>query len=121
MDTVIIINLNYEAFPIAKCQAIWLHIEEQMVEAGFTKYNRFFLTTMDSKIAYERARSVIRKTEEELLEPEQQDVHFIRDMYGIPFSHIVDLTSPSADEIIVDFMATGTFQKFFSKLNSNQH
>ena len=120
MNTVIIINLDYEAFPIAKCQAIWQRIEERMAEAGFSKNNRLFLTNMDSDTAYEEARDVIRKIEQELNDQGEQVVHFIRDMYGIPFSQIVDLTSPSAKEIVVDFMATGTFQKYFSKLNAER-
>ena len=120
MNTVIIIDLDYEAFPIAKCQAIWQRIEETMIEAGFSKNNRLFLTNMDSEIAYEEARSVIRRIEKELSKQGEQVVHFIRDMYGIPYSQIVNLTSPSVNEIVVDFMATGTFQKYFSKLNSAQ-
>ena len=120
MNTVIIINLDYEAFPIVKCQTIWNLIEERMIEAGFSKSNRLFLTNMDSEIAYKQARSVISRLENEVNDQVGQAVHFIRDMYGIPFSQIVDLTTPLASEIVVDFMATGTFHEYFSKLNISQ-
>ena len=120
MNTVIIINLDYEAFPITKCQTIWHLIEERMTEAGFSKNNRLFLTNMDSEIAYQQARGVIGRIEKEVNDQEGKAVHFIRDMYGIPFSQIVDLTTPLASEIVVDFMATGTFQKYFSKLDLNR-
>ena len=120
MNTVIIINMNYEGLPIAKCQAIWQRIEERMTEQGFFKNSRLFLTDMDSEDAYKKARAVVRKIEEELNEQGEPVVHFIRDMYGIPFSQIVDLTSPMAHEIVVDFMATGTSQKYFSKLNAER-
>ena len=121
MNTVIIINLDYEAFPISKSQAIWRRIEERMVHAGFSKNNRLFLTSMDSEVAYEQAREVIRETERELHDESENVVHFIRDMYGIPFSQIVDLTSPSANEIVVDFMSTGTFRKYFAQFNAERN
>lgn len=111
MNTVIVINLDYETFPIAKCQRAWALIEKGMVEAGFVKSNRLFITQVDSETAFARARDVMHRIEKNC---QDEDVLLcVREFYGIPYSQIIDLVRPPVHEVSVDFMATGTFRKLF--------
>ena len=113
MNTVIIINLDYESFPIVKCKRVWDLIETGMCEAGFIKSNRLFIANVNSEIAFAKARSVLHDIENACLAEGEDVLHCVREFYGIPYSQIVDLALPSAREITVDFMAAGSFQKLF--------
>lgn len=114
MNTVIIINLDYETLPVVKCKQIWAVIEMRMTQAGFAKHNRLFATTMKSDAAFKLARSVMAGIEEEFRVQGESVMQCVREFYGVPHSQIVDLAAPLAHEIEVDLMATGAFQKFFS-------
>lgn len=111
MNTVIVINLDYETFPVVECQRAWALIEKGMVEAGFVRRNRLFIATVDSETAFARARDVMHRIEKDC---HDEDVLLcVREFYGIPFSQIIDLARPSLHEVSVDLMATGAFQKLF--------
>jgi hypothetical protein len=47
MNSAVIINLDYEQHGSANCQRIWKEIETRMLQAGFVKNNRLFLTKLD--------------------------------------------------------------------------
>ena len=113
LNTAIIINLDYENYPILKCRKVWDLIETAMTEAGFSKNNRLFLTNVGSEIAFARARDVLHRVEENCRALGDDGLHCVREFYGIPYAQIVDLAQPSAHEITVDFLATGTFQNLF--------
>ena len=113
LNTAIIINLDYENFPILKCRKVWGLIEDGMAEAGFSKNNRLFLTNVGSEIAFARARDVLHRVEEDCRVQGEDILHCVREFYGIPYPQIVDLALPAAHEITVDFLATGTFQNLF--------
>ena len=114
MNTVIIINLDYETLPVVKCKQIWALIELRMTQAGFTKNNRLFSTTINPEAAFKLAGSVMAGIEEEFRVRGESAMQCVREFYGVPQSQIVDLAAPLAHEIEVDLMATGAFQKFFS-------
>lgn len=114
--TVVIIDLDYDASPIATCRKVWSLIEKRMSQAGFVKYNRLFVSNADSATAFARARDVMQGVDKEYRDQGEDILQCVREFYGIPgvpFSHIVDLVQPSAHEITVDFLAVGTFQKLF--------
>ena len=113
MNTAIIINLDYEAFPIVKCRKIWGLIEKGMADAGFLKNNRLFITNANPEVAFEKARDVLHQVEDDCRADGEDFQSCIREFYGIPHSQIVDLSLPSAHEITVDFIASGTFQSLF--------
>jgi len=109
----VIINLDYETFPIMECRKIRSLIEKGMSEAGFTQNNRLFISNVDSEIAFARARDVMHRVERECRDDGVDILHCARGFYGIPCSQIVDLIPTAAHEITVDFMASGTFQRLF--------
>ena len=113
MNTVIIINLDYENFPIIKCREVWQRIEMAMAEAGFNKSNRLFISNADSGTAFARARDAMQRVERQCREADEDIMQCVREFYGIPYSHIVDLVQPSTHEITVDFLSGGSFQKLF--------
>ena len=116
MNTVIIINLDYESFPIVKCRQLWQRIEKAMAVAGFSKSNRLFITNADSGTAFARARDAMQRVERQCRDDDEDIMRCVREFYGIPHfqtSQIVDLVQPSAQEITVDFLSGGSFQKLF--------
>lgn len=113
MNTVIIINLDYESFPIVKCRQLWQRIEKAMAEAGFSKSNRLFISNADSGTAFARARDAMQRIERQCRDDDEDIMQCVREFYGIPYSQIVDLVQPSAQEITVDFLSSGSFQKLF--------
>lgn len=113
MNTVIIVNLDYESFPIVKCRQLWQRIEKAMAEAGFSKSNRLFISNADSGTAFARARDAMQRVERQCRDDDEDIMHCVREFYGIPYSQIVDLVQPSAQEITVDFLSGGSFQRLF--------
>ena len=113
MSTVIIINLDYENFPIVKCRELWQCIETAMVDAGFIKNNRLFISNTDSGTAFARARDAMHRVERHCRDEDEDVMQCVREFYGIPYSQIVDLVQPSTQEITVDFLSGGSFQKLF--------
>jgi hypothetical protein len=114
MKTAIIINLDYETQPIVKCRQLWKTIETRMVEAGFEKNSRRFVSALAPEIACKQARAVIDTIELEYCTKGKSAFAFIRDFYAVPYEKIINLAGPSSDAIEVEMMASGAFQKFFS-------
>ncbi len=115
MKTAIIFHLNYEAHPIVKCRQLWSIIETSMLAAGFSKSGRIFVTQRDSDAAFKLAREVMDRIEQSYQAKDDSAMAYLRDFYGIPYDHIVDLAQPSMPSVEVDMMASGAFQKFFGQ------
>jgi len=113
MKTAIIFHLNYEAHPIVQCRQLWSIIETGMLAAGFSKRGRIFVTQKDSTSAFKTAREVMQRIEQSYQAKGNSAVGYLRDFYGIPYDHIVDLAQPSMPAVEVGMMASGAFQKFF--------
>ncbi len=113
MKTAIILHLNYETQPVAACRQLWSTIEAGMLAAGFSKNGRIFVTDVESESAFELARDVMDRVEHAYQFKGDSTATYVRDFYGIPFEHIVDLAHPTVGAIEVDMLASGAFQKFF--------
>ena len=111
MNTVIVINLDYEAFPITKCRKAWEMIESEMLSAGFFRSNRLFVTALPSKQAFQSAVEAMRRYEKCC---DDQDLLLcVREFYGIPASEIVDLLQPAAKDFHVDVLSSASFPELF--------
>ena len=112
MNNAVIINLDYEMGDSANCRRIWQEIETRMMQAGFVKSNRLFLTTLDQESACRQAKAVVAEVDT-LLGMENINVFgSIREFYSFEYSHITDLLAPASPAIEVSFLDTGTFRAF---------
>jgi hypothetical protein len=114
MNSAVIINLDYEQHGSANCQRIWKEIETRMLQAGFVKNNRLFLTKLDRDTACKQAKAVVAQVEELMTAQDINVFDSIREFYGLDYQQINDLLAPSSAPIQVDFVDTGTFRAFLN-------
>jgi hypothetical protein len=114
MNSAVIINLDYEQHSSVNCQRIWKEIESRMLQAGFVKNNRLFLTTLDRDTAGKQAKAVVAEVEELMTAQDINVFDSIREFYGLDYEQINDLLAPSSAPIQVDFVDTGTFRAFLN-------
>jgi hypothetical protein len=114
MNSAVIINLDYEQHSSTNCRRIWAEIESRMLQAGFVKNNRLFLTTLDRDTACKQAKSVVAEVEALLAAQDINVFDSIREFYGLDYNQINDLLGPSNASIEVSFVDTGTFRAFLN-------
>ncbi len=112
MNSAVIINLDYELHGNTNCRRIWAEIETRMLQAGFVKNNRLFLTTLNRDAACKQAKAVVSEVEQLLAAQDINVLDSIREFYGLDYQQINDLLGPSNAPIEVSFVDTGTFRAF---------
>jgi hypothetical protein len=102
MRYAVIINLDYENYPVTVLQIIWQEITEAMVNAGFREEGRLFTIRLPEKEAGPLAMRIIDELEAHL-EFHQKHLHrYIKDFFGFEMVATRNLMVPSGDAILVE-------------------
>ena len=101
MNTAIVINLDHERLGADGARQIWAMIEETLVNAGFVKNNRLFLTPLAPDEAFAAARELIDGLESRLVAQGLSLYGALQEFYGMDYLNTENLLVPSLDGIVV--------------------
>jgi len=99
MRQAIVINLDYGSHPYEQCHSVWGQIASNMTAAGFRPEGRLFTIGKNRKEAFELARNVIDKLEDER-DFYDKEIHlYLKEFYGFDMEDSVNLMLPPMDSI----------------------
>jgi len=101
MNTAIVINLDYQHLPEQTAQRIWKEIDRTLVDAGFTRNNRLFLSPLSPEAASQRVRAVMVQLEARLATEGLSLYGALADFYAMDYLHTENLLVPPTASIEV--------------------
>lgn len=105
MATAVIINLDYNHYSRDVCQALWQEIREKLGLNGFRLRGRFFTHLLPPEQALPLARELMESMEAHLDFHERRFHRFIKEFYGFPCDHLIDLLTSCPHDIEVSYIA----------------
>jgi len=103
MSTAVIINLDYARYPAAVCEALWQEICDTLLSNGFRLNGRLFLHSLPPEQALPLVRELMESFEAHLDFHERRFHRFIKEFYGVPAEHLIDLLTSCPREIEVSY------------------
>lgn len=108
MNTAIVINLDYQHLPDAAAHKIWAAIESALLEAGFTRNNRLFLSPLEPELASAQVRELMQQLELQLAAQGLSLYGALADFYAVDYLHTENLMVPSPSSIdVTELPASG--------------
>ena len=103
MATAVIINLDYDHYSRDTCEALWQEIRETLETNGFRVSGRTVIHSLPPQQALPLARELMESFEAHLDFHERRFHRFIKEFYGFPTDHLVNLLTPCPREIEVSY------------------
>jgi hypothetical protein len=106
MQSVVVINLDYQQHSAGTCRRIWEEIKKGMEGAGFSQHLRLFFAELDQETASLRAKRVIADAEDALALEGILVFDVIRELYCFEYQQINDLLALANEIPEVRFLDT---------------
>lgn len=102
MRQAIVINLDYGSLPYEKCHSVWNKIASNMTAAGFRPEGRLFTIGKQRGEAFQLARDVIDRMEEQRDFYEKEIHLYLKEFYGFDMEDSVNLMLPPMESFEIN-------------------